>query len=97
MAHTVRNRTKLVNRLRRLRGQVESVERALNGDADCGQIMQLLAACRGAVNSLLAEVIKDHIREHLVARRPRAAAFTPPNTAEVQKARTELEKLFGKR
>jgi DNA-binding FrmR family transcriptional regulator len=72
MAHTLRKRTKLVNRLRRLRGQVESVERALNGDADCGQIMQLLAACRGAVNSLLAEVIKDHIREHLVARRPRA-------------------------
>jgi len=73
MAHTVRNRTKLVNRLRRLRGQVESVERALNGDADCGQIMQLLAACRGAVNSLLAEVVEDHIREHLVARRPRAS------------------------
>ena len=73
MAHTIRKKTKLVNRLRRLRGQVESVERALNEDADCGRIMQLLAACRGAVNSLLAEVIKDHIREHLVARRPRAS------------------------
>jgi DNA-binding FrmR family transcriptional regulator len=70
MAHTIRKKTKLVNRLRRLRGQVESVERALNEDADCGRIMQLLAACRGAVTSLLAEVVKDHIREHLVARRP---------------------------
>jgi DNA-binding FrmR family transcriptional regulator len=73
MAHTIREKTKLVNRLRRLRGQVESVERALNEDADCGRIMQLLAACRGAVSSLLAEVVKDHIREHLVARRSRAS------------------------
>jgi DNA-binding FrmR family transcriptional regulator len=67
MSHTVRQKKKLVNRVRRLRGQVEAVERALVGDAECGEVMRLLAACRGAVSSLLAEVVEDHVREHLVA------------------------------
>jgi len=67
MSHTVRHKTKLVNRVRRLRGQVESVERALSSEAECGEVMRLLAACRGAVSSLLAEVVEDHVREHLLA------------------------------
>ena len=66
MGHTVRGKTKLINRVRRLRGQVESVERALASEAECSEVMHLLAACRGAINSLLAEVIEDHIREHVV-------------------------------
>lgn len=66
MRHTVRKKLKLVNRVRRLRGQVESVERALNDEKECGEIMRLLAACRGAVSGLLAEIVEDHIREHLV-------------------------------
>jgi len=79
MSHTVREKTKLVNRVRRLRGQVESVERALSSEADCAEVMRLLAACRGAVNSLLAQVVEDHVREHLLApgasrRNPRADA-----------------------
>jgi DNA-binding FrmR family transcriptional regulator len=67
MGHTVGQKKKLVNRVRRLKGQVESVERALSGEAECAEVMRLLAACRGAANSLLAEVVEDHIREHLVA------------------------------
>jgi len=67
MSHIVRQKTKLVNRVRRLRGQVESVERALSGEAECAEVMRLLAACRGAVSSLLAEVVEDHVREHLLS------------------------------
>jgi FrmR/RcnR family transcriptional regulator, repressor of frmRAB operon len=66
MGHTIRHKLKLVNRVRRLRGQVDSVERALARDAECGEVMRLLAACKGAVNSLLAEVVEDHVREHLL-------------------------------
>jgi FrmR/RcnR family transcriptional regulator, repressor of frmRAB operon len=66
VTHTVRQKAKLVNRVRRLEGQVKSVERALAGEAECVEVMRLLAACRGAVSSLLAEVIEDHVREHLV-------------------------------
>ena len=67
MAHTTRQKAKLVARVRRLRGQVESVERALTREAECAEVMRLLAACRGAVSSLLAEVVEDHVKEHLVA------------------------------
>jgi DNA-binding FrmR family transcriptional regulator len=68
MGHAVRDRQKLLNRIRRIRGQVEAVERTLEGEADCSDVMHLLTAARGAINSLLAEVLEDHVREHLVGR-----------------------------
>jgi len=73
MSHLSRQKTKLLNRVRRLKGQVESVERALSREADCAEVMRLIAACKGAANSLLAEVVEDHVREHLVAPGSRAA------------------------
>ena len=66
MSHTVREKQKLLNRVRRICGQVEAIERALEGEAGCSQVMQLIAGCRGAVNGLLAEVVEDHVRTHLV-------------------------------
>lgn len=65
MAHTAREKTKLLNRVRRIRGQVEAVERALEGEHECAEVLQLIAAIRGATNGLMAEVIEDHIREHV--------------------------------
>ena len=70
MSHTIREKQKLLNRVRRIRGQVEAIERALDGEAGCEQIMHLIAGCRGAMNGLLAEVVEDHIRTHLVEREP---------------------------
>lgn len=66
MGHTVRERQKLLARVRRLRGQVESVERALEAGAGCEQVMHLLAGARGAMAGLMAEVVEDHVRTHLV-------------------------------
>lgn len=60
-----RQQTKLNQRLRKLRGQLDAVERALGGDEDCGDVLMLLAAVRGAINGLMAEVLEDHIRFHL--------------------------------
>ena len=60
------DRGKLVMRARRIRGQIEAVERTLADDKeDCADTLQLLAACRGAINSLMAEVMEAHIREHI--------------------------------
>jgi DNA-binding FrmR family transcriptional regulator len=58
---------KLLQRVRKLRGQLDAVERALNADQDCGDQLMLLAAVRGAVNSLMGEVLEDHIRFHLTS------------------------------
>jgi DNA-binding FrmR family transcriptional regulator len=60
----VREKSKLLRRVRRIRGQVEAVERALEAEIGCADIMQLIAAVRGATNGLMAEVMQDHIRVH---------------------------------
>ncbi|WP_394850341.1 metal/formaldehyde-sensitive transcriptional repressor [Pendulispora brunnea] len=66
MAHTARNKVKLLQRVRRIKGQIEAVERALVEERECGEVMQLLAACRGAIGSLTAEVLEGHVRSHMV-------------------------------
>jgi DNA-binding FrmR family transcriptional regulator len=67
MAHTVREKSKLLARVRRIRGQVEAVERALETELGCGDVLQLITSIRGAVQGLMAEVIEDHIRFHVAA------------------------------
>ncbi|WP_297907533.1 metal/formaldehyde-sensitive transcriptional repressor [Thiomonas sp.] len=66
MSHTIRRKTKLLNRVRRIRGQVDAIERALEAEAGCEQVMHVIAACRGALNGLLGEVVEEHIQSHLV-------------------------------
>jgi DNA-binding FrmR family transcriptional regulator len=66
MAHTIRDKTKLLNRVRRIRGQIEAVERALEADLDCTDTLRLIAASRGAINSLMAEVLEGHVRFHVM-------------------------------
>jgi DNA-binding FrmR family transcriptional regulator len=60
-----REKVKLQQRVKKLRGQLDAVERSLNADEDCGDQLMLLAAVRGGVNSLMGEVLEDHIRFHL--------------------------------
>lgn len=67
MTHTVREKSKLLARVRRIRGQVEAIERALEAEAGCADVLQVIASVRGAVNGLMAEVIEDHIRCHVTA------------------------------
>jgi DNA-binding FrmR family transcriptional regulator len=66
MSHTIRHKAKLLARVRRIRGQVEAVERALEAEIGCADILQLVASIRGAVNGLTAELVEDHIRLHVV-------------------------------
>ena len=66
MAHVEREKVKLLNRLKRIKGQVEAIERAVDADGECGRVLQQATACRGALDGFIAEVIEDHIREHLV-------------------------------
>lgn len=74
MTHAIREKQKLLARVRRIRGQVEAIERALDSESGCEQVMHLIAGVRGAMAGLMAEVVEDHVRTHLVdaARYPRA-------------------------
>lgn len=67
MTHTIREKSKLLARVRRIRGQVEAVERALEAEAGCADVLQVVASVRGAVNGLMAEIIEDHVRCHVIA------------------------------
>jgi DNA-binding FrmR family transcriptional regulator len=83
MSHTVRDRTKLLNRVRRIRGQLDAVERALEKDGNPFAILQTVAASRGALNSLMVEIIEGHVRLHLLDP-------TQPPTGEQREATEEL-------
>ena len=64
--HTIREKQKLLARVRRIRGQVEAIERALEGESGCDEVMHLIAGARGAMAGLMVEVVEDHVRTHLV-------------------------------
>ena|SRR6266849_4254571 len=68
LAHITRNQAQLLNRVRRIRGQVDGIERVLNSkeEEQCGEVLQIIAACRGALTSLMVELIEGHIRFHIV-------------------------------
>jgi DNA-binding FrmR family transcriptional regulator len=67
MSHTVREKAKLLRRVRRIRGQVDALERALEAEKGCSEILQQIAAARGAMNGLMTEVIEDHISTHIAS------------------------------
>ncbi len=75
MTHTVREKGKLLARVRRIRGQVEAVERALEAEAGCEKVMHLLASTRAAMAGLMSEVVEDHVRTHLVDPRTHPGAL----------------------
>jgi DNA-binding FrmR family transcriptional regulator len=82
MAHVAREQAKLLNRLRRLRGQLEAIERAVAAEEECANVLQQATACRGALDSFIAEIIEDHIREHMID--PRSPRDHPRTEAAEQ-------------
>jgi DNA-binding FrmR family transcriptional regulator len=77
MTHTIREKQKLLARVRRIRGQIEAIERALDSESGCHQVMHLIAGARGAMAGLMAEVVEDHVRTHLVDTDTHPVALNP--------------------
>ncbi|MGN9473741.1 metal/formaldehyde-sensitive transcriptional repressor [Pseudomonas syringae pv. aptata] len=65
MSHVAANKNDLLKRVKRIAGQIQAVERALESDHDCAKTLHLVAATRGAINGLMDEIIEDHAREHV--------------------------------
>ncbi len=66
MGHTIKHKKSLLNRVRRIRGQIEAVERALEEERGCDEVMLTLAASRGAIHALMVELLEDHLRTHVL-------------------------------
>lgn len=65
MAHARRDNARLLARVRRMQGQVEALERLLRDQRDCNDVLQQIAAVRGAATGLMADVLEEHLQEHL--------------------------------
>lgn len=87
MAHLTRDKDKLINRIRRIRGQVDAIEKALEQETEAADMLQLVSACRGALNSLMGELIEGHIRFHVIS------PDDHPNSARRRAAEELLEVL----
>ena len=79
MSHTSREKLDLVNRTKKVIGQLDSVLNALNDDEQCSEILHRLAAARGAINSLMGELMEDHILNHM-----------PKNSKSAQEAAEDM-------
>lgn len=83
MTHTILHKDKLLARARRIRGQVEAIERALDSEAGCEKVMHLLASARAAMAGLMSEVVEDHVRTHLVDGEKHPGALNPDATEQL--------------
>lgn len=90
MAHVSHNKSKLLARVRRIGGQVAALEKALDGDADCTDVLVQIAAARGAMHGLMMEVLGDHLLEHIVAE-PDDAKRSDEAAAIIQLLRTYVK------
>lgn len=66
MAHTQEEKKRLLNRVRRIMGQVGAIEKTLDQEAECSDVLHSIAVCRGAMDALMAEVIEGHVRFHIL-------------------------------
>jgi DNA-binding FrmR family transcriptional regulator len=84
MAHTIKGKKQLLTRVRRIKGQAEALERALDQESECAAVLQQIAAIRGAVNGLMAEVLEGHLRDHL-----------GPDTVDPQRRTDDIEQVIS--
>ncbi|HTB92851.1 MAG TPA: metal/formaldehyde-sensitive transcriptional repressor [Candidatus Sulfotelmatobacter sp.] len=82
MSHIQREKLELVSRTKKVIGQMESVLRGLEEDAHCADVLQRLAAARGAINSLMGELMEDHIRNHM-PRKTKSSAEAAEDLVEI--------------
>lgn len=66
MSHTSRDQKKLKTRVSKIQGQLNGLQKMLDQEHQCTEVLQQIAAVRGAVNGLMREVIKGHLVEHVV-------------------------------
>lgn len=87
MSHITAAKKELITRINRIQGQLDGIKDAIQEDLDCASVLQQVAACRGAMNSLMAEIIEGEIKNHVLS--PNAKA----NSSEAKAADELVEVL----
>jgi DNA-binding FrmR family transcriptional regulator len=87
MAHTQQNKEKILARIKRLQGQLNSVAGSIESGEDCYKVLQTLASARGALQGLMGEIVEGHIRDHVVnAKNSKDAGVAGEETIEIMKS-----------
>ena len=63
MPYSLEDKKRAITRLRRIKGQADALERAIEAGADCTPLLQQIVSMRGATNGLMAEVMESHLRK----------------------------------
>lgn len=74
MAHTTKDKEKLIKRINRLKGQLESASEKIESSEDCYKVLQILASCKGALSGLMGELVEGHIEDHILKAESKAKA-----------------------
>ena len=74
MSHTIKDKEKLLLRAKRIQGQVAALVRTLSEERDCSEVLQVMSATRGAINSLMAELLEGNIRSHVIPSKQKATS-----------------------
>ncbi|WP_343313336.1 metal/formaldehyde-sensitive transcriptional repressor [Brucella sp. BE17] len=80
MPHSPEDKKRALTRLKRIKGQAEALERAVESGTACAALLQQIAALRGATNGLMAEVLESHFRETFGQARSTITPQTDPDT-----------------
>jgi FrmR/RcnR family transcriptional regulator, repressor of rcnA expression len=91
VSHVIRKKSKLLNRVQRVRERVEAAERALEQEIGCADIMPVIAVARVAINGLMAEVTEVHIRVPVDPRRRPSSERAQATAESIDVARASLE------
>jgi DNA-binding FrmR family transcriptional regulator len=83
VSHFITDKKKLILRVKRIRGQIDGIERAIASDEDCVKIVQAIASIRGALTGLMGEVLESHVAEHVVDPRSKLSAGQLKGTKEL--------------
>ena len=87
MSHITAAKKELITRINRIQGQLDGIKDAIQEDLDCASVLQQVAACRGAMNSLMAEIIEGEIKNHVLSSNAKA------NSSEARAADELVEVL----
>jgi DNA-binding FrmR family transcriptional regulator len=85
MSHTIKEKQDLLLRAKRIQGQVDALVRALSEERDCSEVLHIMSAVRGAMNSLMSELLEGHIRDHVLNGKQK------PSSKQVQAADEVIE------
>lgn len=67
MPNQVEDKKKILTRVRRIKGQAEAIEKALESNVECNAILQQICSIRGAINGLMNEMLEVHLKDTLVS------------------------------